>query len=303
MVTLYLPQMYQYLGDESISNAEICGKVKLCKFEPEIPVNYPKVESRGVGCGVCKTVVAVGRQYAELNQDEIVFKLNEKCEKLGFLKRFCKDMVALYMPQMYEYLGDESVSDAEICMKIKVCENEQFSVSAAEERGVGCSVCKTIVEVGRLYAGENEETIQEELNQRCEKLGFLKRFCKDMVQLYLPQMYEYLGDPNVSTVEICQRVKVCMDEAMAAMTVQQLQVESRDVGCKMCQTVVEVGRLYVGLDEQQITEKMKESCESWGYNTGLCKAIVMDNMPQMYQHMSNPEISNKEVCQKIKVCY
>jgi len=195
VVDTYLPQIIEFI-ENGDTPTTVCRRIRLCSQDEVL-------KNRGFGCDLCTQLATQAQEVAQENEEVVKNTVNQFCERLTFLEDVCKTVVDTYLTQMIEFI-ENGETPKNVCKRIRLCSRDEQLM----ERGLGCTVCKQVVEFAGQYAQLEMPAIQEKLDGFCGRLGFLKGVCQGMISVYLPKIVSDLQNGN-NAESICDNINFC----------------------------------------------------------------------------------------------
>jgi len=208
LVEQYLPKIMQWL-EEGIDHLEICKRIGLC------PTDKVARLSNGIGCTICKSIVAeVEKVMVDTKvESEVIALIQELCNKLPApASTICDALVADFVPQIMEWL-EQGLDHLEICQKLGLCSNDTLFLGARVPRELEseltCKVCKDFFQ----WAEQELKTISVDalwklVTVECPKVPYLREFCKIINEQNI-ETFVNLILAKFNPDEACKFIKLC----------------------------------------------------------------------------------------------
>jgi len=146
---------------------------------------------------------------------ELENELDQLCSLLGPLSGTCDQFVALYTPQLVEWIISNEPPQA-FCAQIGLCSaspsKPKITINKKQTKsGANCGLCEMVIQYVELYVASQatEKQILETVEQICTFLPVsLERQCNNFIEANLPSIIQRVISKE-NPLAFCTQVGLC----------------------------------------------------------------------------------------------
>ncbi|XP_052768278.1 uncharacterized protein LOC128208756 [Mya arenaria] len=343
IVTEYAPEIIEMINND-ISTDMICTAVGFCPGledartpNPEPTKLYTPEGTQAVGSRVAKntTYCQDCMRFFHDVQESITSKETETqleqllnqtiCSHLGPVASVCMDLLHQYLPMGLQILASQIDPDI-TCRVFGFCFSSGQHVPVIYIKNVfmgrgpmkseECDICKDLVtEIDNAIKDSTTQAKVKEIleNQVCPELGSLQDSCKQLVEEYLPMVFELLAN-ELDPKTICEAISFCNTPQLAPVVEAALVEPAKMVGpgmvkddlpCTVCKLVVQEIDTFLKQNktEEEIKSLIDDVCKKLMTKDlqDQCSSFV-DEYLELVLSLLAKELDPVAVCQEIKLC-
>lgn len=182
-----------------------------------------------------------------------------------------------------------------------------FALNRGSANGIECSLCTAALDwvEGKIAGNYSVSKIESLLTDVCDlaPTKSLKASCAQLVQVYTPQLVQYLLNKE-SPATICQQIGICQQTLMAHMHSMRKLNYKGDLKCIMCNYVMEWSEHAITDNStvEHIESFLDMICDKLPKTYGsLCNNLVEMYTPELIQYILNKE-TPQTVCDQLQLC-
>jgi len=314
----------------NIKVAKDCGAIEHCKST--VWKNKELSKSNDEICQFCESIIQDARDMIsqKSTQEEIQQLLDSACSVIPdqSIASECQDMVNQYLAEVISIVESE-LDPQMVCSLLGLCSGLEDKVRHAQllrakpislDGKLGgdiCVDCKQLVTdlKAQFTSATTEKEVEDLLKQQlCSQLGPLADECNQLVEAYVPQIFDMLAtqlDPDM----LCQALGLCNQTSPMAKTLfarKRLEGSSLfkmaqltdSAECDVCKTVI--GELQ-SLERQKQTQEQVETflkqqiCARLGSIESVCDQTIDTYGPELFEILAS-ELDPSTVCNAIGFC-
>lgn len=314
----------------SLKIAKGCGAVNHCMTT--VWKNQVLTESNNEVCQFCETIVQDARDMItqKSTQEEIQQLLDSACSVIPdqSISTECKDMVNQYLAEVMSIIESE-LDPQMVCSLLGLCSGLEDKVQHAQLLraspisvngklgGDVCVDCKKLMDdlKAQITSKTTEKQVEDMLEQElCAQLGPLEADCKQLVEAYVPQIFDMLAS-ELDADLFCQALGLCNQTNPMAKTLfarkrletsplYKMAQQTSSAECDVCKTIItELQSMEREKQTQEEVEQfLKEQiCARLGSIKDLCDETVDTYGPELFEILAS-ELDPSTVCNAIGFC-
>ncbi|CAL8080087.1 unnamed protein product [Calicophoron daubneyi] len=220
----------------------------------------------------------------------------------------CKEIVHIDMAAFFDLMAHDLDADS-LCQELGTCprpwkmdmmvESTMDRKTDALESPVGCSMCKSAVEMLKTLVTQNGtiEKLENVIYELCEMTGKHSSQCKAYVKEYLPLIIKLLKN-GLDAKTVCQNIGLC-ERPEAPPVVKDTRKRSR-LGCSVCKSIVEALTVLVAQNKsiEEMEHLMNKLCDLTGKYADICKQYIKEYLPRMIELLEK-KLDAQTVCESL----